>query len=90
MIKDSNPLTFGTFNPTTVDIPASKAYLKVNNSTGELGAREIEAIFGDELTGISEAKSEVEFAKEGKFVVDGKLLIFKKGMKFNANGQMVK
>ena len=89
MNKDSNPLTFGTFNPESVAIPANKAYLKVNSS-GELAARQIEAIFGDELTGISEAKSEVEFAKEGKFFVDGKLVIFKKGMKFNANGQVIK
>lgn len=88
MIKDSDPLQFGTFNPESVAIPANKAYLVVNG--GELAARQIEAVFGDELTGISEAKSEVEFAKEGKFVVDGKLLIFKKGMKFNANGARIK
>ena len=89
MIKDSDPLTFGTFNPASVAIPANKAYLVVNG--GALAARQIEANFGDEiLTGISEAKSEVEFAKEGKFVVDGKLLIFKKGMKFNANGARIK
>lgn len=91
MNKNSNPLTFGTFAPGTVAIPANKAYLKLNGS-GELGARQIEAIFDDEiLTGISEAEAATEAAqKEGKFIVDGKLVIFKKGMKFNANGQLVK
>ena len=91
MNKNSNPLTFGTFAPGTVAIPANKAYLKLNSSN-ELAARQIEANFGDEiLTGISEAEAATEaVAKEGKFIVDGKLVIFKKGMKFNANGQLVK
>ena len=70
-------------------IAAGKAYLK------ELGgasyARPMEVVFSDEiLTGINEAKSEVNAAKEGKFVVDGKLRIFSKGKMFNANGQLVK
>ena len=90
MIKDSDPLQFGTFDPASVAIPANKAYLKVNSS-GELAARQIEAVFGDELTGISEAEAATKAAqKEGKFVVDGKLVIFKKGMKFNANGARIK
>ena len=71
-------------------IPAGKAFLK-NGAYGSLSARELRIEFADDiLTGINEAKAEAEFAKEGKFVVDGKLVIFKKGMKFNANGQVIK
>ena len=39
---------------------------------------------------INEAEAATEAVqKEGKFVVDGKLVIFKKGMKFNANGARI-
>ena len=70
-------------------IAAGKAYLK--ELGGKSYARSMEVVFADEiLTGINEAKSEVKAAKEGKFVVDGKLVIFSKGKKFNANGQLVK
>jgi hypothetical protein len=48
-------------------------------------------VLADEiLTGINEAEAATEAVqKEGKFVVDGKLVIFKKGMKFNANGARI-
>ena len=78
------------FNPVTSgSIAAGKAYLKVDGGTSS--ARPMEVVFADEiLTGINEAKSEIKAAKEGKFVVDGKLRIFSKGKMFNANGQLVK
>lgn len=54
LIKDSNPLTFGTFAPSTLAFPANKTYLKVAASTG---ARLL-AVFGDdETTGISQMES---------------------------------
>ena len=71
---------------TPATVAKGKAYLEF---VGESLARTM-SFEGDKVTGISEAKSEVEFAKEGKFVEGGKLVIFKKGMKFNANGQVVK
>ncbi|MBP3788334.1 MAG: hypothetical protein J6I52_01790 [Prevotella sp.] len=54
LIKDSNPLTFGTFAPGTLAFPANKTYLKVAASAG---ARLL-AVFGDdETTGISQMES---------------------------------
>ena len=86
MNKDSDPLTFGTFNPSTVAIPANKAYLTITTLT----SREISVVFGD-ITGVEnvEAASEAK-AKEGKFIENGKLVIVKNGQKFNAAGQQVK
>lgn len=76
------------FNPVTSgSIAAGKAFLKVNG--GASSAHALNVVFADNLTGISEAKSGFA-AKVGKFVEDGKLMILKKGKKFNANGQLVK
>lgn len=87
MIKNSDPLTFGTFAPGTVAIPADKAYLKV--ADGELGARSLIAVF-DEITGVENIEATAEAkAKEGKFIENGNLVIFKNGMKFNANGARI-
>lgn len=77
------------FNPVTSgSIAAGKAFLKVNG--GASSAHALNVVFADDLTGISEAKAEGLAAKVGKFVEDGKLMILKKGKKFNANGQLVK
>ena len=77
------------FNPVNSgSIAAGKAYLKING--GQSYARSMEVVFADDiLTGINEAKSEVKAPKEGKFFENGKLVIFKKGMKFNANGARI-
>ena len=77
------------FNPViSGSIAAGKAFLKVNG--GASSAHALNVVFADDLTGISEAKAEGLAAKVGKFVEDGKLVIYKRGMKFNANGQLVK
>ena len=74
-------------------VAANRAYLHFDSSLkpDELTARGMILEFADDiLTGISEAAATAEAAqKEGKFVVDGKLVIFKKGMKFNANGARI-
>ena len=64
-----------------------KAFLKVNG--GASSAHAMNVVFADDVTGISEAKAGFA-AKVGKFIEDGKLMILKKGKKFNANGQLVK
>lgn len=58
MLKNSDPLTFGTFDPSSVAIPSNKAYLKVANTpTGE--ARVLTCSFFDETTtGIMETRTE--------------------------------
>jgi hypothetical protein len=76
------------FNPViSGSIAAGKAFLKV--SGGASSAHAMNVVFADDVTGISEAKAGFA-AKVGKFIEDGKLMILKKGMKFNANGQLVK
>ena len=76
------------FNPVVSgSIAAGKAFLKVNG--GASSAHALNVVFADDLTGISEAKAGFA-AKVGKFIEDGKLFIYKRGMKFNANGQLVK
>ena len=76
------------FNPViSGSIAAGKAFLKVNG--GVSSAHALNVVFADNLTGISEAKAGFA-AKVGKFFEDGKLMILKKGKKFNANGQLVK
>ena len=75
--KNNNEFTVG----------ANTAYLPANFAGG--AARE--AYFFDGVTGVEAVEAAPEaVAKEGKFVVNGKLRIFKKGKMFNANGQLVK
>ena len=74
--KNSEPITFATFNPSTVAIPSNKAYLKVK--TSELPpaeARQLVAVFDDgETTGITEVRG---LKSEGR------------GEFYNLNGQRV-
>lgn len=49
LMKNSNPLTFATFNPATVAIPANKAYLKVANVGG---VHALNVLFDDTTDGI--------------------------------------
>lgn len=55
MMKDMTPLTFGTFDPSAVAIPANKAYLAVSGA----GASRLTAVFG-EATGINAIDSAKE------------------------------
>ena len=91
MLKDEATLTFATFAPGSVAIPANKAYLKVLTTDLPLNARSIRAVFdGDVITGIDAVQGS-EFMvngsqKDGKFIENGQLVIYKNGKKFNANG----
>ena len=54
-----NTLTFGTFDPSTVAIPANKAYLRVLKSSITGGAR-LNISFGDdETTGVADVRSKM-------------------------------
>lgn len=74
--KNSDPITFATFNPSTVAIPTNKAYLKVETSLlPPAEARQLVAVFDDgETTGITEVRG---LKSEGR------------GEFFNLNGQRV-
>jgi len=56
LLKDSNPLTFRKFVPSTTAIPADKAYLKVSKSSLGSSARGLEFVFDDEVTGVNEVR----------------------------------
>ncbi len=69
LVKDSDPLTFRKFVPSTTAIPADKAYLKVLKTSVDATARGLEFVFDDEVTSIGEelrVKSE-EFAPAAEF-----------------------
>ena len=67
--------------------PSSGAVI-LNVSSNQ--ARSLRIVFGGEITDINEVKTEVKAAKDGKFIENGKLVIFKNGKKFNAAGQIIK
>lgn len=50
MIKNSNPLTFGEFDPSTVAIPTNKAYLKVLTSSLPAESRQLTFLFDENET----------------------------------------
>ena len=83
-----NTLTFGLFNPSAVAIPADKAYLKVSEGAG---ARLDISFDGEAPTGISAfAETEDGVQQDGKFLEDGQIVIVRNGVKYRANGQIVK
>ena len=89
MKKNSNPLTFATFAPGTVAIPATKAYLKV--LTSSLAGARLDLVFSDESTGIGSVNSEeitdksfydlqgrrVAQPAKGLYIVNGKKVVVK-------------
>jgi hypothetical protein len=83
-----NTLTFGLFDPSAVAIPANKAYLKVSEGAG---ARLDISFDGEAPTGISAfAETEDGVQQDGKFLEDGQIVIVRNGVKYRANGQIVK
>lgn len=74
--KNSDPITFATFNPSTVAIPTNKAYLKVLTKDLPTEARQLVAVFDDgETTSLREIRNEELGIKNAVF--------------FNLNGQRV-
>ena len=88
MVKDSNPLKFGWFNPATVAIPSNKAYLKVTSTTP---APELFVSFGDVVTSMKGVETvtstkgayfnlagqRVAQPTKGLYIVNGKKYIVK-------------
>ena len=86
MVKDSDPLTFGTVNPETVAIPANKAYLAVTNAS----ASRMTVTFNSETTGIKTIESStdtkaiynlngqrIKKTQKGLYIMNGKKAIVK-------------
>ena len=71
-------------------LPAFRGYFKVA-TTAISGARLAARFVGGSVTGINEVSEAQGFNNfEGKVFENGKIVIYKKGMKFNANGARLK
>lgn len=78
---------FQKIDGTAATVAKGKAYLQFNEV---ISARAM-SFEGDEITGIENVAAPAEATlKEGKFIENGKLVIVKNGVKFNAAGQQMK
>ena len=79
---------------TGVSINPFRAYVVYSGDGGSSLARLAALFIENSLTGINEVSNfeDIKSVKnfEGKVFENGKIIIFKKGMKFNANGQLIK
>ena len=72
-------------------VATNKAYLHCDVDPTSALARSLTISFGENLTSIDKVENvEVKSSLPVKRIVNGKLIIEKKGMTFNANGQLVK
>ncbi len=86
--KSAAELTFGTFNPATLVVAKNKAYLKIAKDAFGSDAARLTLRF-DDTTGINavEAAESENGLKDGKYLIDGKIVLVKNGIKYSANGQ---
>lgn len=87
LLKENDVLGFYQTTTTSFTVGANTAYLPSDFAGG--AARS--AYFFDSITGVEAVDAAAEAAqKDGKFVINGQLVIFKNGKKFNANGTEIK
>ena len=81
---------YGFYNlASNTEVAAGKAYLEITK--GETPARALRISLGG-ITEVEnvEAVPEATVKKNGAYLENGKIAIYKNGMKFNANGQLIK
>ena len=92
--KSAAELTFGTFDPTSIAIAKNKAYFKISKGVfSKPGARLVISFDDEDPTGINAveaAEAEAEGLKDGKYLIDNKIVLVKNGVKYSANGQILK
>ena len=74
-------------------VPVGKAYLHCDSNPTTPLARELRISFGDNITGIEQIDNgqlTIDNSQDGKFIENGKLVIVKNGVKYNAAGAQVK
>lgn len=92
-LKSSNPLAFGKYDPTKVVIPTYRAYLQVERGVfSNLDNTRLVLSFdeNDDFTGINTleiAETEAGALKDGKYLINGKIILVKNGVKYDANGK---
>lgn len=88
-INAAETVVWAPIDGTSATVTANHAYLWLPAEIAAQ-ARSLRMVFdGDVITGISEAKAEAA-EKDGKFVINGQLVIKKNGKMFNAAGAQVK
>lgn len=87
--KSSAELTFGTFNPATLVVAKNKAYLKISKGAFSSGDARLTLRFDDTtaINAIEAAEVEDGALKDGKYIIDNKIVIVKNGVKYSTNGQ---
>ena len=78
---------------TDTTVPVGKAYLHCTSDPTTPLARELRISFGDNITGIEQIDNgqlTIDNSQDGKFIENGKLVIVKNGVKYNAAGAQVK
>lgn len=84
---------FYKMNPSkSYKIGFNRCYLVVDSNQGG-NAREVFFFFEDDATAINAleaAKAEDGVLKDGKYLIEGKIVLVKNGVKYGANGQIVK
>ena len=79
---------FRPFDPDNVTFPANRAYLDLENNSG---ARLVIQIDGETaINAIEAAETAAEGLKDGKFIIGNKIVLVKNGVKYSANGQILK
>ena len=74
---------------TDTTVPVGKAYLHCDSDPTTPLARELRISFGDNITGIEQIDNgqlTIDNSQDGKFIENGKLVIVKNGVKYNAAG----
>ena len=94
MILNNGSDGIGFYFANGQEVAKNRAYLHIAKDLAPDAAgsaRGMRLEFAGNITGINEAAQAAEAAeKEGKFVINGQLVIKKNGKKFNAAGQIVK
>jgi len=89
LIKNGETAEFQSLKNSGATIPAGKAYL----NTGILSPARLIISFEEDPTAINAveaAEAESGALKDGKYIIDNKVVIVKNGVKYSANGQILK
>lgn len=91
--KSAEQLTFAKFEPSEVAIAINKAYLPINKNAFDSKGR-FTILFEDDdpmaINAIEAADTKAEGLKDGKYFVGNRIILVKNGVKFSANGQLLK
>lgn len=89
-VLDNQDDVVGFYKAAGLTVPVGRAYLQTTYNVEGAGARGLRMVFAGDITGINEAKAEAAAEKDGKFVINGQLVIKKNGKMFNAAGAQMK